>query len=270
MSYLVIPRMRVEGVNIVNSSLLIGGPPVLAAYFMAHALGRKLGEGVRVQAVALVVHQYTPLGESFYGIFHPQLRRGAAFTFGPSLNSTDYSSKNKQALSLQPVASAHMCVTLIIKVDTIASLEPVDSFLSSGRLAGGTIRSHGELLLRNDLDGAFAAINSGFVVMDRRDLLEKAAGTTRAEQFVAALGHKAVKGDGLEWLAATCVGHAAITPFEHRSGVREGYEHAFSEPLLGLVQYVSVRQCKEAALEQCLWHPNWMQADVFRLYQERS
>lgn len=270
MSYLVIPRMRVQGANIVNASLLVGGPPVLAACFMAHALGRRLGEEVDVQAAALVVHQFTPLGETFYGVFNPQLRRGAAYTFGPSKNGTDYSSKNPHALSLQPVASANLCVTLVVQAENISSLEEVEPFLDSGRLAGGVITASGKVAYHESLDEAFARISGGFVVMDRRDLLETCSPAERAERFVALLGHKPVKGDGLEWLSATCVGHAAITPFAQRGGVREGLEHAFTEPLLGLVQYQSVRACKDKNLEQTLWKPQWLQPDVFRVYQEQA
>ena len=268
-SYLVLPHMRVQGANMYNAAFLMGGPPVLAAWFMAHALGRKMDMADDVLSMAFVLHSYTPLGDSFYGVFNPQLRRGAAYTFGSSRNGTDYSSKNKQALSLQPVARAHMEASLVVGIRDLGATEGLTSLLVGGRLAGGAITSMAKPCLHRTAHDALEYIRTGYVVKDRRDLLEKNDTGNRAEQFVAALGHKPADGDGLGWISATCLGYAATTPFEKRSGVREGYEHAFAEPLVGLVQYVPIRRClDEDAAAQSLWRSEWTTPDVFRIYQD--
>lgn len=268
-SYLVLPHMRVQGTNMYNAAFLMGGPPVLAAWFMAHALGRKMDMADHVLSMAFVLHSQTPLGDSFYGVFNPQLRRGAAYTFGSSRNGTDYSSKNKQALSLQPVARAHMEVSLFVGIRDLGATEGIDSLLVGGRLAGGTITSMAKPCLHRTVREALEYVRTGYVVRDRRDLLEREGAGNRAEQFVAALGHKPAENDALGWLSATCLGYAATTPFEKRAGVREGYEHAFAEPLIGLVQYVPIRRCLgEDMATQSLWRSEWTTSNVFRIYQD--
>ena len=268
-SYLVLPHMRIQGANMYNAAFLMGGPPVLAAWFMAHALGRKMDMADDVLSMAFVLHSHTPLGDSFYGVFNPQLRRGASYTFGSSRNGTDYSSKNKQAMSLQPVARAHMEVSLVVGIRDLGATEGIDSLLVGGRLAGGAVTSMAKPCLHRTAHEALEYIRTGYVVKDRRDLLERDGAGNRAEQFVAALGHKPAENDGLGWLSATCLGYAATTPFEKRSGVREGYDHAFAEPLVGLVQYVPIRRClDENATAQSLWRSEWTTPDVFRIYQD--
>lgn len=291
-SYLVLPHMRVQGANMYNAAFLMGGPPVLAAWFMTHALGRKMDMADHVLSMAFVLHSQTPLGDlfyakagrakrianaehsqtvlggSFYVMFYPQLRRGAAYTFGPSRNGTDYS-KNKQALSLQPVARAHMEVSLVVGIRDLGATEGINSLLVGGRLAGGAITSMAKPCLHRTVHEALEHVRTGYVVRDRRDLLEREGAGNRAEQFVAALGHKPAENDALGWLSATCLGYAATTPFEKRAGAREGYEHAFAEPLIGLVQYVPIRRCLgEDMATQSLWRSEWTTPDLFRIYQD--
>ena len=71
MSYLLIPDMRVQTANIHHSSFLLGGPPVMAAFFFAHAMGRQLGKNVRVNGTAYIHHHMDVLGQSFYGRLSP-------------------------------------------------------------------------------------------------------------------------------------------------------------------------------------------------------
>ncbi len=271
MQYITLARMRIQGANIYNTAFLMGGPPVLPAYFMAHALGRKLYMPEAVRSVALTIHDYTPLGDTFYGVFNPQQRRSASFTFGPSQNSSDYSSKNKHALSLQPVATAHMQVSLIIGFKEEPSLEDIRKHVLGGRFSGGIIMSLGALHVSDDIEEALTKLKNGFVVMDRRDLLENKNAQERAQAFVNALGHISHGDDGLAWLSATCLGYANISPYARRGGAREGYEHAFAEPLAGLVQYLSVRQClEEDRAKEALWRPEWLADDVFRVLQKTN
>ncbi len=277
MSYLVLPHLRVQQANIYNAAFLIGGPPVLAAWFMAHALGRELDIADKVKSIAFVLHSMTPLGERHYGRFNPQLRRGAAYTFGASKNGSDYSSKNRQALSLQPVACAHMEVSLVIGINKVLDDSDMDAaaqWLRNGRMAGGLVTGMDKPEVFEDLDDALnKGIRTGYLVMDRRDLMESGSGN-RAEKFVAALGHKPATGDGMGWLSAACLGYAAITPFEQRAGAREGYPHAFAEPLVGLVQYRSLRDILEKdEAKYTLWRPEWISTDTsklaaFRIYQK--
>ena len=270
MSYLVFPRVRVQAANMLSASFLMGGPPVFAAYGLGEALCFHLGGGAKVTGMALIHHNREALGQSFYGVFSPQQRRAAAFTFGKSAN--DYSSKNPHALSLQPVACAHLRVSIIWELEQVAGVVEAREFLHRARLSGGLVTGHGEIVLEDSLEAAFDRVGNGYVVTDRRDMLED-KGKNQAELLVEALGAQPSAGEDNTWLSATCLGYAAITSFEHRGGARCGYPHAFAEPLVGMVQYRSLRQWrKEADAEEALWRPVWLddRRGAFVLRQEQT
>lgn len=270
MSYLLIPDIRVQTANIHHSSFLLGGPPVMAAFFFAHAMGRKLGKNVRVNGIAYIHHHSDVLGESFYGRVSLQQRRGAAFTFS-NKPGKDYSSKNEHALSLQPVASAHLRLSLIIDIDNLESWSSVNRFLHRARLSGGHIISHGDPTQYDELDEAIENAPAGFFVMDRSDLMKTGNDTNPAQTFIDQLGSKSDKETGNTWLAAACLGYAMLTPYASREGAREGYEHAFAEPLVGLVQYRSSRQLvddPDVENEAVVWKPEWVKEDVYCLHQD--
>ena len=272
MSYLVFPRVRVQAANMLSASFLMGGPPVFAAYGLGEALCFHLGGGAKVTGMALIHHNREALGQSFYGVFSPQQRRAAAFTFGKSANGSDYSSKNPHALSLQPVACAHLRVSIIWELEQVAGVKEAREFLHRARLSGGLVTGHGEIVLEDSLEAAFDRVGSGYVVTDRRDMLED-KGKNQAELLVEALGAQPSAGEDNTWLSATCRGYAAITSFEHRGGARCGYPHAFAEPLVGMVQYRSLRQWrKEADAEEALWRPVWLddRRGAFVLRQEQT
>ena len=272
MSYLVFPRVRVQAANMLSASFLMGGPPVFAAYGLGEALCFHLGGGAKVTGRALIHHNREALGQSFYGVFSPQQRRAAAFTFGKSANGSDYSSKNPHALSLQPVACAHLRVSIIWELEQVAGVKEAREFLHRARLSGGLVTGHGEIVLEDSLEAAFDRVGNGYVVTDRRDMLED-KGKNQAELLVEALGAQPSAGEDNTWLSATCLGYAAITSFEHRGGARCGYPHAFAEPLVGMVQYRSLRQWrKEADTEEALWRPVWLddRRGAFVLRQEQT
>lgn len=267
MTFLLIPHLRVQAANIQNASFILGGPPVLAAYFFAHALGRKVN--FQASKVALIHHYIQPKGQvGAYGIFYPQQRRGASFTYGASIGR-DYSSKNKHALSLQPVATADMCVSLIIETQGLRSLQGVESFLFAARFSGGTIVSTGKCITLPSFEEALGHVPSGYVVLDRKDMLEKRDGKDQAQLLIEALGTVPKSDSDTTWLSATNLGYAAISSFENRVGVREGYKHAFAEPLVGVVQYRSIRDCEQLQPEQMLWQSEWIGEDIFRVVQKK-
>lgn len=282
MSYLLIQNMRVQAANMHHSSFLVGGPPVMAAYLFGHAMGRELG--FSVTGASLIHHQMTPLGQFAYGTFMPQQRRSASLTFTNKAGK-DYSSKNKQALSLQPVATAHLRVSLVLEVDDTPSSDAVRGFLAGravtgfdpkcgksstgGRFSGGQIVGHGLVDSFEDVDAALKQVTSGFFVMDRKELLEPRDGKHQAELLIEHLGCYPDKVPGASWLSSACVGYAAITSFEARDGARSGCDHAYAEPLIGMVQYRSVRDAPKEIFD-VFWSPQWVSVDVFRVHQSQS
>ena len=279
MSYLLIQNMRVQSANMHHASFLIGGPPVMPAYLFGHAMGRELG--FNVTGAVLVHHQMTPLGQLFYGTFSPQQRRAAALTFTNKAGK-DYSSKNQQALSLQPVACAHLRMSILLEVDDAPGSEAVKCFLSGrappgrdpalgngsvgGRFSGGQIVGQGLVDSFESIDDALKHVSTGYFVMDRKDLLEPRGGNNQADLLIGHLGRMPDKESGDSWLSAACVGYAATTPFEQRDGARQGFDHAYAEPLVGMVQYRSVHAAPEDIFK-VIWSPQWVSSDVFRVHQ---
>jgi CRISPR-associated protein Csy2 len=272
MTFLLIPHLRVQAANIQNASFLLGGPPVLPAYLFAHALGRKVN--FQAPKVALIHHYIQPKGQvDTYGIFYPQQRRAASLTFSAQVGS-DYDKKSmrkpkRPVLSLQPVATADMCVSLIIETHGLRSLQGVETLLFGGRFSGGTIISTGKCRTSLSFEEALGDVTSGYVVLDRKDLLEKREGKNQAQLFIETLGTLPKSDSDTTWLSATNLGYAAISSFENRVGVREGYKHAFAEPLVGIVQYRSVRDCGQLQPEQMLWQSEWIGEDIFRVVQKK-
>jgi CRISPR-associated protein Csy2 len=64
------------------------------------------------------------------------------------------------------------------------------------------------------------------------------------------------------------LGYATLTEFAARKGAREGYLHAYAEPLVGLVQYVSVHRLADRPLP--LWRYAWPREDVFIVTQKEN
>lgn len=271
MSYLVFPRVRVQAANMLSASFLMGGPPVFAAYGLGEALCFHLGGGAKVTGMALIHHNREALGQSFYGVFSPQQRRRRVHVRQVGQRQRLLFEKPARPF-FAAVAAAHLRVSIIWELEQVAGVKEAREFLHRARLSGGLVTGHGEIVLEDSLEAAFDRVGNGYVVTDRRDMLED-KGKNQAELLVEALGAQPSAGEDNTWLSATCLGYAAITSFEHRGGARCGYPHAFAEPLVGMVQYRSLRQWrKEADAEEALWRPVWLddRRGAFVLRQEQT
>lgn len=259
-TYLLIPHLISQSSNIAQAAYLIGGPPIMPSLFLGHALARALR--CTVSHVGLIHHDRTLLGECgahTKGVWYPHQLRAASLTYSND-PFRDYSSKNKHALALQPVATAHFNVSLVLEVDHLHSIEAVKSFLCTARFAGGSIVKCGTPELCLSLDHVMERAQTGFALIDRSEWLRPKEGKHQAGLLIEALG--AVPTDGTAWLSAACLGYATVTPFAHRGGAREGYRHAVAEPLIGLVQYQSLRSIR-ATPSSMLWRMGWTHERVF-------
>ncbi|MEN4984102.1 type I-F CRISPR-associated protein Csy2 [Acinetobacter modestus] len=286
--YVVIPRMRVQNANMQSNGLLLGGVPLFAANMFAHHLARQLG--TQEQGIIYIHHDQQRLGGQAYGRFTPAQRRGAVF-----IGKKDYSSKNKYALSLQPIASCHLEFSLVIKFSSSRiSPEKLTSILKRSRFAGGQIiefldiTTHAE----NELEAALKKIKTGFAILDRQDLLieyQQRKQINRVQAFTQLLALKAdalrafFNDQNLSWISATNLGYALLEPLtDQRAGIRQAQDqettaHAYAEPLTGIVQYFSLgeilRKNTEAEddtwhnLQKLLWVYHWPQDDIFLLKQ---
>jgi CRISPR-associated protein Csy2 len=250
-SYLLLPQLEVQHANALSSYWAISPECVMAARQMGHALARSLGAVEHEAGVAMVHHHVELLGERLPNDktwkFRLQQRRAATF-----IDASDYSSKNTHAISLQPVATMHLRVSLVLRFHAGAQLRRsrVEAFLHGGRLAGGQVVSHGEIEILGSEADAWGRITSGHVVVERPDLMRPAADDVDlVDAFFRAVADypDGRQGDSARrpWVVPATLGYAAISPIEERPGAREGWPAAFAEPLMGLVQYQPIREARQ-------------------------
>lgn len=260
MSYLVIPRIRVQNANAQPAWWMIAPPPMTAYAGFSHALALALGWS-KCAGFGVVHHDIQFLGEfeGEKGLFLPHQFRAASF-----IDKGDYSSKNQYALSNQPTARCHLSVSLIIKKDEEDAVDLESAFprfMRGARLAGGAIVDHGKASLQDGMEAVIKFLNTGYAIHERQDLMVMQDGerdmldvvlrlTDPQLRFDAANKPKSAgsekpddsEGDSHSWLMPTALGYLAITKFQNRKNVRGGLPHAFAEPLVGMVQYQSLRR----------------------------
>ncbi len=274
MSYLVIPRIQVRNANAQPAWWMVGPPPMTAYAGFSHALSLALGLA-GCEGFGVVHHDIQFLGEDADWIFRPHQFRAASF-----IDKSDYSSKNKYALSTQPTARCHLVVSIVIKLheDDAVDLEHLlPKFLRGGRLAGGTIVGRGKVDLFDTLERVIGYIKTGQAIHERQDLMVMQEGdrdmldvmlrlTDPQARFEAKSKAHAGENEGdkeenaLSWLIPSSLGYLAITEFRQRRKVRGDLPHAFVEPLVGMVQYKSIR-----SMGIPIWRPTNPDANTFLL-----
>ncbi|MFA7243267.1 MAG: type I-F CRISPR-associated protein Csy2 [Sulfuricellaceae bacterium] len=253
MSYLVIPRIRVQNANAQPTWWMIGAPPMTAYAGFSHALALALGWG-KCLGFGVVHHDIQFLGEfeGEKGLFLPHQFRAASF-----IDKGDYSSKNQYALSSQPTARCHLNVSLVIKYDEDDGVDLESAFprfMRGARLAGGAIVEYGKTSLQDSMEAVIKYLKSGHAIFERQDLMVMQEGERDMLDVVLRLTdphrpksadhekpHDAEE-DAHSWLMPTALGYRAISEFRNRKNVRGGLPHAFAEPLVGMVQYQPLRR----------------------------
>lgn len=265
MNFLYLPRIRVQAANAYATSWLINTAPVMALNMFAHNLGRNIDAFPK--GVAVLHHDAQLLGEkgpAFYGRFHPQQRRGATF-----IDVLDYP-QGSHSLSLQPTASCHLTISLVLAFDEGVDIDAVNDFMKSARISGGQVIGCGEPVVISDEEKLRHRLKTGFWIIERPDLMQSGGDPLDAVIKVTGVKQRNAETGKIlnSWLVPTVLGYAAITGFEQRGGVREDYPHAYAESLVGLVQYVSIRDHGERPIP--FWHHHWPREDVFVINQKEK
>lgn len=266
MSYLYLPRVRVQTANAHATAWIINTTPLFAINMFGHNLGRKIS--AFPTGVAVIHHDAQLLGENegrgFYGRLHPQQRRGAMF-----IDKKDYPEGSK-SLSLQPTATCHLLLSLLFSFDAPFDLDAVKDFLPTARIAGGQVIEYERPEIIADESDLRRRLKSGYWIIERSDLMQKHADPLDA--VIKSIGTKSSKAGKValpsSWVMPTVLGYAAVTGFERRAGVRGGYPHAYCEALVGLVQYVTLRDYGDRPLP--FWHYEWINEDVFVIKQGKG
>ena len=230
MSYLVLRNISVRNANAQPSAWLIAPPSPTAFMGFAHALGRHLDAPAKTAAI--VQHDFSLRAERIERRVLPHQFRGAGL-----INSKDYSSKNKYALSLQPSARCDQRVSLLVEFadDALIDCDAVRKWLPSARIAGGTIDEFARPVMERNLDAALKKVGNGWAVVERGDLMALQVGQTdRLDAFLAATS--SVSRVANPWVVPALLGYRAITAPQERSQARDDYPHLFAEPLIGLAR----------------------------------
>lgn len=255
--YVILPRLQVQNANAQPILWMIAPPSMMAYSGFAHAFALAVGASTHA-GFAVVHHDIAFQGEISGGEINPHQFRAAQF-----IDKVDYSSKSKYALSSQPTARCHMTVSLVIRFDAESSINEtkIEPFLRAARIAGGSIVQHRFsikdktlILPRANYSRCIAdRVGGGFSLKERKDLMFLQSGDKdRLDPFIRTITRPfdplpegpvdplAVT-DNRKWITPTTLGYMRVTELAERSMVRNGLLHAFAEPLLGFIEYQSVR-----------------------------
>jgi CRISPR-associated protein Csy2 len=275
--WLVLPRLEVRSMNAQPAWWCVGAPGPMAARGLAQRLGElALGKGAAdIEGVAMIWHNFELRGErisskpgSAFQDFFAHQHRAAAL-----INDDDYASGSK-TLSGQPTVRGDGTVTIVLALNSRSSVNLIEMqrILDVGRFAGGSIVSHQfrfprndrtvespqEKLIHEEWSSVMKRIRTGFAFVDRSELIQQAmaAGATDPLQAFLACTQPESRAsrdarpsakDGFahprsSWLSPYLAGYYGLTGAGDRRMSRDGHPHAFVEPLVGLGQFLSIRE----------------------------
>lgn len=253
--YVLISRMKVAHYNAQQCKDIIMPVPVHGAVMFGHALGARLGKAV--QGVALILHdaeveqEWLPSVDRARGTRLLANKRGACafYVVTPgnygNQNGGGYASKSlyPAGMAYQMHVTANGCFSLALDLGNAHVTEDeIRAQLRAMRLAGGTIRKTGEIVMARTQQELASRFRSGFLVMDARARAESSLqdGIEPAHVFL----HK--HDDG--YVVPAVVGYHLISDLSpDRHGIRRSPDievegHAFAEAVVGLVEFIHVNR----------------------------
>jgi len=298
---LLIPHLRVQGANAQAAWWLINSTPVMACAMFGHALGRHLHQPAL--GVALIHHAAQLHGEQF-GYFRPQQRRGTVFIDGHDYSSKNKHALSLQPtatfsgefslivrfeaeaeVSLRDVDEfllrARLAGGQIIEHGRCCLIAPTE--LSRHIRSGYWVVDRSDLMRKAEGEDWLDVLLRVTARPDARQREDAASPTASSDESKAVEDDDREEGEAededeaswqptttreplpVSWVMATTLGYTLLTPAVSRAGAREGYPHAFAEPLVGPVQYVSLRKFGNRPLP--VWQAGWPRDDVFLLSQ---
>ena len=247
MSQLIVllPRMEVTGANAQAAWWFLAPPSPTAYVGFGQALALKCLPSDAAHdfiGVGVVVHDYRLRAEKVPGTYSllPHQLRAAAL-----INGDDYSSKNKNALSLQPTARCDLTVSLAIvfEEDAKVDMEKVTKFLRNARIAGGVVGSDlPDPILLSTMGQVRDSLKRGFALHARLDLMEPTSEKDTLDALLQATLPTKENQKANPWVMPATFGYATVTEIKDRVWTRDGHPHAFAEPLVGLVQLNSLKE----------------------------
>lgn len=242
--------LKIRKASMLQSLSVLTPAPVFAAVMAMHALDKKLKGALSIQGVGLIHKDAKPWIEQMptkkgYLVQELVQRRGA-YPF----SSHDNPTKNP----IQPMALADLEWTLLLECDrSPVDGTPVENMLSRMRLAGGEITS-AHVQIHESMDEALGNLRSGFWIEDKTECLALDDPAQKPVNPVEQLLQKTR--DGV-WLVPVNLGYVLFAEPTARKGARDGFDHAFAEHLIGLVQYTPLRIKRPNITREHLWRYGW-------------
>lgn len=251
--YLILPKIKVERANAMSAWWLVAPPGPMTAFGFVHALSRKLQK--HPASFILIHHDFHLLAEV------------GRYSISP------YQQKDPTENSMQPMSLCNTEITLALYFPDEFGMPSDDAIngipsllLSHMRYGGGQITGFGipTKVTDENLQAALLRQGSGFVVHDRTDLVLVAMESEKHSNSVEAImsimhrnrtsmqktteSHYSGEESGSlnheeeaeSWLHLNTVGHSLLNNPALSIG-RNGSRHAYAEPLVGLLQYTSLR-----------------------------
>lgn len=258
--FVVLQHIKAQRANLQQTHYLVSAAPVFAAVMLGHAIAARLGK--RDLGVGIVHHsasphiEYIPNTNGWMSGLPCQFRGAtgeiASGGTGPLQNA------------IQPAVTGDLDVSLVLRIEDGPDMSDVRKVIASMgvRLAGGKVPRPPRILEADDLHSAIRMCGRGYWVSDAtqtvRDRLAEGMPIIEAVMGRAAGG----------WHVPATLGYRALTRFEQRSGARDGLDHAYSEPVVGLVRYNSVFSLgHDDALPLALWSHRWITDSMFVVHQ---
>lgn len=260
--FVVLQHIKAQRANLQQTHYLAAATPVFASVMLGHAIAARLGK--RDLGVGIIHHsasphiEYIPEKTGWMKSIPCQYRGAtgeiASGGTGPTQNA------------LQPAVTGDLDVSLIIRIEDGKDMSDVRKIARSMglRLAGGKVPDPPRILEADDLQSAIRMCGRGYWVSDATQVVrDRLAGGMSI--IDAVLGQ--VAGG---WHVPATLGYRALTRFEQRPGARDNLDHAYSEPVVGLVRYQSVFSLGlggNDAPQPSLWSHRWATDSMFVVHQ---
>lgn len=209
---------------------------IFQASMFAHNIGRQIG--TFPTRVGYIHHDYIPNGVLKYNTLYVNAQKGYT-----NINSNRLKDSSPKAFT-HPEIKSHIKLTLVLEFEDDIDLDDLDSIIHRSRFSGGNIISH-RIKEFYSLDMVLKQNKRGFCVVDRKDLLDGCDNKLkRAFDLLYRKRDDKTFVNEHSWLSLTKIGYTLCSEPEHKKGIRNGYsyKHALAEPLVGLVQLLSMRE----------------------------
>ncbi|WP_158134669.1 type I-F CRISPR-associated protein Csy2 [Photobacterium damselae] len=237
--FLLLPNITVSGATALSSSVTIGIPSLTAFYGYVHAFERKLRElhaATNIESFAICIHQ-----------LHLD-KRGLTKEFVKKANSTI------SPPSTHDDWQCNFTFSFILKFSHKLNI-PNDSIIKAlpKRLARGATKiSIADFHRIQPFDSLTSAVK--YVPIQTGKWLSLYNGHLNSfDDLIASVREK-------RWLTPSCVGfHLLERPVEKKDALR-GYKHAFSEPIIGLINPIIFRETTDP--NKILWRYKYHQNHI--------